>query len=370
MTRIVPKTPRLALSLAALAMVGLASGAAAQPQAQTQRAPSPWQVTEADLVVPDFEFESGETLPKMNVHYSTLGKPRRDAQGNVINAIMLLHGTGGSGRGMASATFGNDMFGPGQPMDIAKYYIVMPDGIGHGGSSKPSDGLKASFPKYDYLDMVNAQRALAQHLGIRQFELIGGQSMGCMHSFVWGTVYPDAMKRLLPLACTPTEIAGRNRLYRKMMIEAVRADPGYMDGNYVAPPANGLRAANFILSFVTSTPATLQQRFPTRKAADDHVDQLMRTPPRQDANDLIWQFDASRNYDPEPLLGTIKAKLLWINSADDYVNPPEAGLIDKVKAKLKPDQFMMIPFGPDTVGHGTTMRPMFWKDRVAAFMRE
>jgi homoserine O-acetyltransferase len=338
--------------------------------AQVQRTTTPWQVVEAHISVPNFKFSTGETLPTLKIHYATLGTPKRDAQGNVVNAIMLMHGTGGTGRGMASAGFGSEMYGPGQALDITKYFIVLPDAIGHGGSSKPSDGLKANFPKYNYLDMVNGHRALAKHLGIRQFELIGGQSMGCMHSFVWGTTYPDEMKRMLPLACTPTAIAGRNRMFRKMLIESIRSDPAYFNGNYTTPPVHGLRAANFILTFSTSTAATLQRQFPTREAVDARVDEVIRTAPRQDANDMIWMFDASRDYNPEPHLGKIKAKFLWINSADDWVNPPEAGLIAPIAAKLKPEQFMMIPFGPDTVGHGTTMRPMFWKDRVAQLMHD
>lgn len=367
---------RLLLGLAALGAAGMGASAGAQ-QAQPapaapspQRPPSPWKTVEADYAVPDFKFHTGETLARLNIHYATLGTPKRDAQGHVTNAIMLLHGTGGSGRGMASAAFGNEVFGPGQVFDITRYFIVMPDAIGHGGSAKPSDGLKARFPKYNYLDMVNAQHALAQHLGIQKFELIGGQSMGCMHSWVWGIAYPDAMKRILPLACTPTAIAGRNRLFRKMLIESIKSDPAYMGGDYTTEPFSGLREANYILSFSTSTAATLQRQFPTREAADAHIDQLLQTAPRQDANDMIYQFDASRDYNPEPDLAKIKAKILWINSDDDFVNDPRAGEVPRMAAKLKPDQFMMIPFGPDTVGHGTTMRPKLWGNRVVEFMRD
>lgn len=387
MKRMIPNSRTALLGAGALALAGMAIGAAAQqapstpavpftapstaPAAvQPQRQPSPWKVAEADYAVPDFKFHTGETMAKMNVHYATLGTPKKDAQGHVTNAIMLLHGTGGTGRGMASAAFGNEVFGPGQVFDITKFFIVMPDGMGHGGSAKPSDGLKQNFPKFNYLDMVNAQHALAEHLGIQKFELIGGQSMGCMHSWVWATTYPDAMKRILPLACTPTAIAGRNRLFRKMLIESIKSDPNFMGGNYTTPPAYGLREANYILSFSTSTPATLQRQFPTRDAADAQVDRLLQTAPRQDANDMIYQFDASRDYNPEPDLAKIKAKILWINSADDFVNAPEAGEVPRMAAKLKPEQFMMIPFGPETIGHGTTMKPKLWGNRVVALMRE
>jgi homoserine O-acetyltransferase len=354
------------LSLALMTFA--AAGAAAGAHAQAPRPASPWNVAEAEFDIADFRFATGETLPSLRIHYSTLGTPKRDRQGHVTNAIMLLHGTGGTGKGMASAAFGDEVFGPGQVFDITKYFIVLPDGIGHGGSSKPSDGLRTRFPKYDYADMVAAQHALAEHLGIQKFQLIGGQSMGCMHSFVWGISYPDAMKVLLPLACSPSEISGRSRLYRKMVIEIIRSDPAYMNGNYTQEPQLGLRAANWIVGFSTSTPAVAQRAYPTRPAADDYVMKSLATPARNDANDMIWQFDASRTFNPEPDIGRIKAKLLWVNSADDFVNPPEAGVVPRVAAKVKPDQFMLIPFGPDTVGHGTTMRPKFWKDRVAALL--
>jgi len=347
-----------------LAVAATAVGAA------DREAPSPWTITEADYVVPAFRFHTGETMKGMKIHYATLGTPRRDAQGHITNAILLLHGTGGTGRGLISAAFGNRVFGPGQVFDIARYYIVLPDAIGHGGTAKPSDGLRTGFPKYDYLDMVNAQHALAEHLGIARFELVGGHSMGCMHSWVWATTYPDAMKRLLPLSCIPTEIAGRNRLTRKMVIEAIRSDPAYQDGNYSSQPLLGLRAAAFISSFSNTTAAVQQRQFPTRAAADAEVDRMLKAVPDRDANDMIYQYDASRDYDPEPDLGKIRAKILWINSADDLVNPVDGGEVSRLAAKLKPDQFMLIPDGPDSIGHGTAMKPELWGDRVMALMRE
>jgi homoserine O-acetyltransferase len=306
----------------------------------------------------------------MKIHYATLGTPKRDARGHVTNAILLLHGTGGTGRGMASGDFAAQVFGPGQVFDTSRYFIVLPDAIGHGGSAKPSDGLKAGFPEYDYRDMVDAQHALAEHLGIRTFELVGGQSMGCMHSWVWATTYPDAMKRVLALACIPTEIAGRNRLTRKMAIEMIKADPAYQGGNYTSPPVHGLRAANFILSFTGSTAAVQQRQFPTRAAADAEVDRLLQAVPDRDANDMIYQFDASRDYNPEPDLAKIRARVLWINSADDLTNAVDTGEVARLAAKVGPDQFMLIPTGPETIGHGTTMKPVLWGGRVAELMRE
>jgi homoserine O-acetyltransferase len=350
------------------AILGIACSAG--EAGQMQRPPSPWQATEGDYTIAAFHFRSGESLPALKIHYSTLGTPRRDGKGHVTNAIMLLHGTGGTGKGFTSAAFGNEVYGPGQPFDISRYFILLPDDIGHGQSSKPSDGLKAAFPKYDYADMVDAEHALAGHLGIEKFELIGGQSMGCMHSFMWGIAYPDAVKRLLPLACTPTAIGGRNRMFRKMIIESIRSDPAYLGGNYTSEPQYGLREAAFVETFSVTTAGSLQRQYPTREAADARVNQMLSSVPRTDANDLIWMFDASRNYNPEPDLGKIKAKLLWINSADDFVNAPDAGLVARMQAKLRPDQYRVIPTGPDTVGHGTTMRPKFWKEWVADFMRD
>ncbi|MFA6116786.1 MAG: alpha/beta fold hydrolase [Sphingomonas sp.] len=351
-------------SIAALALAGMTIGAAAQ-----QGPPAP-MIAEADYVVPEFRFHTGETLAGMKIHYATLGTPKRDAQGHISNAILLLHGTGGTGRGMASGDFASAVFGPGQVFDTTRYFIVLPDAIGHGRTAKPSDGLKVRFPKYDYRDMVDAQHALAEHLGIQRFELVGGQSMGCMHSWTWATAYPEAMKRVLALACTPTEIAGRNRLTRKMAIESIRNDPAYQGGNYATPPLQGLRAATFILSFSNTTAAVQQRQFPTRAAADAEVDRMLKAVPDRDANDMIYQFDASRDYNPEPDLAKIRAKILWINSADDLVNAADAGEVARMAAKLAPGQFMMIPTGPETVGHGTTMKPKLWGDRVADLMRE
>ncbi len=367
------KVSMLLVAVAGAAMLLAAQAPAQQaqvPAQPVQRAPSPWHVTEGDYSIPNFHFRSGETLPSLHIHYSMLGTPKRDADGHITNAIMLLHGTGGTGKGFASAAFGNEVYGPGQAFDITKYFILMPDDIGHGGSSKPSEGMKAAFPKYDYADMVDAEHALADHLGIRTFQLIGGHSMGCMHSFMWGEMYPDAVKRLLPLACTPTAIGGRNRMFRKMIIESIRSDPAYMDGNYTSEPLYGLREAQFVETFSVTSPGSLQRQFPTREDVDAHVDQMVKAVPRTDANDMIWMFDASRDYDPEPDLGKIKARILWINSADDFVNAPDAGEVPRMQAKLRPDQYRMIPTGPETNGHGTTMKSKFWAQWVLAYMRD
>jgi homoserine O-acetyltransferase len=361
-------------TVAGVAMALAAQAAAQQapapaPEQHMQRPPSPWHTTEGDYSIPNVHFRSGETLPSLRIHYSTLGTPKRDASGHITNAIMLLHGTGGTGKGFASASFGNQVYGPGQVFDITKYFILLPDDIGHGGSSKPSDGMKASFPKYDYADMVDAEHALADHLGIQKFVLIGGHSMGCMHSFMWSEMYPDAVSHILPLACTPTAIAGRNRMFRKMIIESIRSDPAYMDGNYTTEPLYGLREAQFVETFSVTSPGSLQRQYPTREAVDAHVDQMVKSTPRTDANDMIWMFDASRDYNPEPDLGKIKAKILWINSMDDFVNAPDAGEVPRMHAKFRPDQYRMIPTGPETNGHGTTMKPQFWTAWVGDFLK-
>lgn len=362
-----PKPAILGLATSTVVMALILGSANTFAQGRT---PTPWQVTEGDVTIPSFQFQSGDTLGKLTIHYATIGTPRRDSGGRVTNAIMLLHGTGGSGRGFAGTAFGNEVYGPGQAFDITKYFIVLPDDIGHGGSSKPSNGMGASFPKYTYADMVKAEHILSERLGIGRFELIGGHSMGCMHTFMWGVTYPDAMKRLLPMACIPTAIAGRNRWWRKMLIESIRSDPAYMDGRYTSEPLYGIREALFIQSFSTTAPGSLQRQFPTRKEVDEHIDEMLKAVPKVDANDMIWEFDASRDYNPEPDLGNIQAKLLWITTGDDFVNPPDAGLIAKMRAKLKPDQYRLIPIGPDTLGHSTTMQPRFWKDWAADFMRD
>lgn len=359
-----------AFTLARVLALTVATVASWGASAQGQRQESPWKPAQGDVSIQNFSFASGEKLATLKLHYYTLGMPRRDSSGRVINAIMLLHGTGGSGRGFTSAGWGNEVYAPGQPFDITKFFIVAPDDIGHGGSSKPSDGMASDFPKYTYGDMVKAEHALAEQLHLGELELIGGHSMGCMHTFMWGTMYPDAMKRLLPLACTPTAIGGRNRMFRKMLIESIRHDPAYQGGHYKTEPLYGIHEALFIESFSTSSPASLQRAYPAWKDVDEHVDKMFETDPRIDANDLIWMFEASRDYNPEPDLGKIKARLLWINSADDFVNPPDAGLVARMQSMLKPDQYRTIPLGPDTVGHGTTMRPKFWKEWVADMMRE
>jgi homoserine O-acetyltransferase len=268
----------------------------------------------SDYVIRNFKFESGETLPELRIHYIALGQPKRDAAGVVRNAVIVLHGTTGSGSGFTSRTFGGELFGPGQLLDTTKYYIVLPDGIGHGKSSKPSDGLHARFPKYTYADMVDAQHELlSKGLGVNHLRLVMGTSMGCMHSWVWGERYPTFVDGLVPLACAPTQIAGRNRMIRTMIMDFIRNDPGYNGGDYTTQPA-GLRQAMGMLFIMTSAPKVQLREAATRDKADSviraYLDQNTRT---HDANDVIYAFNASRTYDPSPELEKITARVLAIN---------------------------------------------------------
>jgi homoserine O-acetyltransferase len=324
-----------------------------------------------DYVIRDFKFESGETLPELRIHYIAFGQPRRDASGVVRNAVIVLHGTTGSGSGFTSRTFAGELFGPGQLLDTAKYYIVLPDGIGHGKSSKPSDGLHARFPKYTYNDMVDAQHELlSKGLGVNHLRLVMGTSMGCMHAWVWGERYPTFVDGLVPLACAPTQIAGRNRMIRTMIMDFIRNDPGYNGGDYATQPA-GLRPAMGMLFILTSAPKVQHRQAPTRDQADSviraYLDQNTRT---HDANDVFYAFNASRNYDPSHDLEKITARVLAINSADDQVNPPELGLMERLMPRVKNGRYVLLPITEQTRGHGTHSLPAVWKGYLAEFLQQ
>lgn len=320
-------------------------------------------ITDGDFVAKNFQFRSGESLPELRLHYTTLGKSARDAQGRVTNAVLILHGTGGSGHQFLSPIFAGELFGPGQLLDAARYYIVLPDGIGHGKSSKPSDGLHAHFPQYDYDDMVAAHHLLlTQGLGVNHLRLVTGTSMGCMHSFVWGETYPNFMDALMPLACLPVQIAGRNRIWRKMVMDAIRNDPEWKGGEYSAEPQQALRTALDLLMLVGSAPLYWQKAYPTRDAADKELDDYFKARfAALDANDLLYQVNASRNYDPSPQLDKIIAPVLFINSADDFINPPELGIAEREIKKVKNGRFIDLPISDETRGHGTHTRAAIWK---------
>ena len=339
-----------------LATAFLALGAArAQP-------PASYPVTEGDYVAHDFKFKSGEQLPELRLHYMTLGKLARDAQGRPTNAVLILHGTGGSSQQFLRPQFAGELFGPGQLLDINRYFIILPDGVGHGKSSKPSDGMHAHFPQYDYDDMVAAQHLLVTAgLGVQHLRLIFGTSMGCMHSFVWAETYPDFMDALMPMACLPVQIAGRNRVWRKMLMDAIRKDPAWNGGEYKDEPKEALRSAEDLLVIAGSAPLQMQKTLPTRDAADKYMEDSEKTAASLDANDLLYQVNASRNYDPSPQLEKITAPMMWINSADDFINPPELGIAEKESTRLKDATFVLIPISDQTHGHGTHTWAMVWQ---------
>ena len=284
-----------------------------------------------DLVIKDFRFESGESLPELKLHYVTLGTPVKNKDGVVTNAVLILHGTGGSHTQFLGRGFAGVLFGKGQLLDADKYFIVIPDNIGHGASSKPSDGLHAKFPHYDYHDMIVAQyRMLTEKLGVNHLRLVMGTSMGGMHSWLWSEMYPDFMDAAMPLASLPIEISGRNRFFRRMVIDPIRNDPDWQNGEYKTQPVRGLTTALYTLMMMTSSPLQMQKQMPTKAAADAGFDQRIKQQlASYDANDMLYAFDSSRDYNPGPDLEKIKTHLLAVNSADDQVNPPELGIVEK-----------------------------------------
>jgi len=324
-----------------------------------------------DCALRDFRFASGETLPELKIHYRVLGMPRRDSGGIVRNAVLILHGTTGSGKGFLSENFAGVLFGPGHLLDASKYFLVIPDGIGHGESSKPSDGLRARFPHYTYDDMVEAQyRCLTEGLHVNHLRLVMGTSMGGMHTWVWGERHPDFMDGLVPLACVPSQIAGRNRIFRKMVSDDIRGDPDWKDGNYSAQP-RGLTAAVQVLLFMISSPYQWQKAAPTAAEADRFLaDQMRARGSGADANDFLYAFEASRDYDPSPGLEKITAPVLAVNSADDVVNPPELGLMEKLMPRVKKGRYVLIPTGPETRGHVSHSWPVLWRRYLKEFLAE
>jgi homoserine O-acetyltransferase len=333
------------------------SASAASPAAAPELRP-----LEGDYVIHDFHFASGETLPELRLHYTYFGKAKRDITGRVTNAVLIMHGTGGSGHSLVNERFSGVLFGKGQLLDADKYYIILPDGIGHGKSSKPSDGLRMHFPQYSYQDMVLAQYLLlTKGLDVNHLRLVMGTSMGCMHTFMWGEAYPDFMDALMPLACLPVQIAGRNRLWRDLTMDAIRNDPQWLKGDYTTEPMSALRTVAGLLLIAGSAPIQMQITLPTRDAADEFMAKYM---PRQmenlDANDFLYQVNASRDYDPSAGLEKIKAPLLHINSADDFVNPPELGIAEREIKRVKNGRFILLPASEQTHGHGTHTWASVW----------
>lgn len=317
---------------------------------------------EADWVAREFRFADGTTMPEMRVHYVTVGDPAGEP-------VLLLHGTGGTGAGLLSPAFAGELFGPGQPLDARTHFIILPDAIGTGGSSKPSDGLRARFPRYGYADMVQAQyRLLTEGLGVRHLRLVLGNSMGGMETFVWGTSHPGFMDALVPMAAQPTAMAARNWMMRHLLVESIRQDPAYAGGDYKAQPPS-LRLANALFAAATNG-GTLawQARGATRPAAEKLADDLLAAPAPKDANDFVYQWDASFDYDPQPALGRITAALLLINSADDERNPPETGVTEAAMKAVPRGEVFLIPASAETRGHGTTGFARFWAERLRGFL--
>jgi homoserine O-acetyltransferase len=314
-------------------------------------------------VVRDFRFYTGEVLPELRLHYTTVGAPTGEP-------VLILHGTTQSGAAMLTPTFAGELFGPGQPLDAARYYVILPDAIGTGKSSKPSDGLRASFPRYNYDDMVDAQyRLVKEHLGIAHLRMVLGNSMGGMHTWIWAQKYPGFMDVAVPMASTPAEMSGRNWLTRRMIIDTIRNDPEWMNGNYAQQPRS-LQAVLVFYGIATSGGNLgLYQAAPTREKADQLLTQRLTAPFRGDANDQLYQWDASRDYDPGPGLDRIQATLLAINSADDERNPPELGLLDREIKRVKNGRVLLIPTSDQTVGHGTTAQARFWKQELAELLK-
>ncbi|HKB71577.1 MAG TPA: alpha/beta fold hydrolase [Thermoanaerobaculia bacterium] len=354
-----PHAPRALALCAALLLLAPAAARAAVAAA------------EGDFVIRNFRFDSGESLPELRLHYRTIGKPRRDTAGVVRNAVLILHGTTGSGKQFMTENFAGVLFGPGELLDAATHFIVLPDGIGHGGSSKPSDGMHARFPRYTYDDMIAAQhRLLTDGLHVNHLELVMGTSMGGMQTWMWGEKYPDFMDGLVPLASVPTQIAGRNRMMRKMIMDDIRDDPGWNGGDYRDQP-RGLRAAVQVLLFMVSSPLQWQKAAPTRDAADRFLDEQMHARlAGLDANDMLYAFDASREYDPSPDLAKIQAPLVAINSADDQINPPELGFMEKLIPRVRRGKYVLIPTSDATRGHGTHSFPAVWKNYLEELLRE
>jgi homoserine O-acetyltransferase len=341
----------------------LTAAAAVSGAAVLAQAPPKYAGAEGDYVAHNFKFKSGEQLAELRLHYMTLGKLARDAQGRPTNAVLILHGTGGSGQQFLLPQFAGELFGPGQLLDIQRYFIILPDGIGHGKSSKPSDGMHAHFPAYDYDDMVAAQHLLvSEGLGIQHLRLIMGTSMGCMHSFVWAETYADFADALMPMACLPVQIAGRNRVWRKMLMDGIRNDPAWSGGEYKEEPKEGLRTAEDLVVIAGSAPVLMQRTLPTRDAADKYAEDAAKRASTLDANDLLYQVNASRNYDPSPQLEKITAAIMWINSADDFINPPELGIAEKESKRLKNGTFVLLPISEKTHGHGTHTWAVAWEE--------
>ena len=358
--------PRKPKALAASALCAVMALAATTVAAAGWPAPA-----EGDHTFHDFRFASGESLPELRLHYRTVGAVHRNTQGHVDNAVLIMHGTGGAGTQFLQDRFAGELFGAGQPLDATTHFIVLVDDIGHGKSSRPSDGLRMKFPRYTYADMLVAEhRLLTGKLGVDHLRLVMGTSMGGMHTWMWGETYPGFMDALMPLASLPVQIGGRNRMLRKMLMDAIRNDPAWAAGNYEKQPG-GLADAIHILMIMGSSPLQFQKAYPDRDSADRYVDDTVRRlVGEDDANDLLYQVDASRDYDPQAMLGSIRAPLLAINSADDQINPPELGILEREIRRVPRGRAVVLPISDATHGHSTHTWAALWKDELVRLLAE
>jgi homoserine O-acetyltransferase len=337
--------PVLAIAVASLSMTAFAADY-----------PKP---VEGDWAAKDFKLHTGETLPELKLHYTTVGDPKGQP-------VLMLHGSSQFGGALLTPGFAGELFGAGQPLDATKYYIILPDGLGHGKSTKPSDGMKAKFPRYDYTDMVDAQyRLVTEGLGIKHLRLVMGNSMGGMHAWIWAGRYPDFMDTAVPMASQPTPMSARNWMMRRLIIDSVKNDPDWQDGNYTTQPKNVKAAAVFFGIATSGGTLAYATLAPTREAADKMLDDRLAAPFTADANDFMYQWEASGDYDPTALLPRIKARVLAINAADDERNPPETGLTENAMKQIKDAKLYLIPASTETRGHGTTGSAKFYTRQVA-----
>jgi homoserine O-acetyltransferase len=352
-----------------------AAGTPKAPVASSSGYPEP---SEADYAIRNFKFASGESLPELRIHYRSLGKPERGSDGKVRNAILILHGTMGAGSTFIRPEFAGELFGPGQPFDARHYFIVLPDGIGHGKSTRPSDGLHARFPSYGYRDMVDAQyRLVTEGLGLNHLRLVLGTSMGGMQTWLWGQRHPDFMDTLMPHASLPSQMSGRNRIWRRIIIDAIRGDPAWMGGEYTEQPPSR-RTAEQMLFLMSSNPVLRQREMPTLAKADtvldEYVQNVVKTTgindfPTSDTNDILYAVSASHDYDPGPGLEKIRARLLAVNYADDLINPPELGIMEREIGRVKSGRAVLVPMSEATHGHGTYTSAAVWKSHLDELFR-
>ncbi|MBZ6377711.1 alpha/beta fold hydrolase [Pacificimonas aurantium] len=349
----------------------IASAIAAPGLAQDAQPFDTSQAVEADFVMDEFTFGTGERLEDVRLHYRTLGTPHRGPDGEIDNAVMILHGTGGTGAQFLRPRFTDLLFGEGQPLDTSRYFIILPDNIGHGGSTKPSDGLRMNFPAYDYDDMVEAQRRLLREgLGIEKLRLAFGTSMGCMHIFMWAERDPDFADAAMPMACLPAEIAGRNRMWRMAAMDMIKTDPAWQGGNYETQPVHGIRGATYLGIIAGSAPVYLQKEYPTREEAEAYLEERIEAAvPNIDANDYLYYFNSSRNYNPWPDLEKIEAPMTWMNSADDFINPPGLRMAEAAAARMPTVRYILIPEDETTQGHSTHTWAKFWQDELVDLLQ-